>query len=259
MVVYYWQSSATIESYMNLEQSAEKLVLWIRDKVLAAGYKGVVLGMSGGLDSSVGAVLCYRAFPQGMLGVIMPCYSRQEDMEHAMAVADKFSIPTRTVVLDAAFDTLLKVLPDDKADPDVSRLAKANIKSRLRMLILYYFANRLKYMVVGAGNRSELSVGYFTKYGDAGVDILPLGNMVKGQVRELAHFLGIPQQIIDKPPSAGLWEGQTDEGELGLSYEELDRYLVTGEASAELKKRIESMIASSDHKRQPPPVVDFEV
>jgi len=259
MVVYYWQPSATIEIYMNWEQSAEKLVLWIRDKALAAGCKGVVLGVSGGLDSSVAAALCYRAFPQGMLGVIMPCYSKQEDMEHARAVANKFSIPTRTVVLDAAFDALLKVLPDEQTDPDVSRLAKANIKSRLRMLTLYYFANQLKYMVVGPSNRSELSVGYFTKYGDGGVDILPLGNMLKGQVRELAQFLGVPQQIIDKPPSAGLWEGQTDEGELGLSYDELDRYLVTGEASAELKKRIESMIAASEHKRQPPPVAGFEV
>jgi len=112
-------------------------------------------------------------------------------------------------------------------------------------------------MVAGAGNRSELSVGYFTKYGDGGVDILPLGNLVKGRVRELAIFLGIPQEIIDKPPSAGLWQGQTDEGELGLSYEELDRYLVTGEASNEVKRKIESMIAASDHKRQPPPVASF--
>jgi len=242
---------------MNLEQLAEKLVLWIRDKVLAAGCEGVVLGISGGLDSSVGAVLCYRAFPQSMLGVIMPCYNNREDMEHAQAVADKFSIPTKTVVLDAVFDALLKVLPDDKADPDVSRLAKGNLKARLRMLTLYYFANQLKYMVVGTGNRSELSVGYFTKYGDGGVDILPLGNLVKGQVRALAGFLGIPQEIIAKSPSAGLWEGQTDEGELGLSYDELDRYLVTGEAPVELKKRIESMIAASDHKRQPPPVADL--
>jgi len=239
---------------MNIEQLAERLVLWIRDKVLAAGCKGVVLGLSGGVDSSVTAVLCYRAFPQSTLGVIMPCYSSQQDIEHAQAVADKFSIPVRTAVLDAAFDALLKVLLNDKAEPDVSRVAKANIKARLRMVTLYYFANQLKYMVVGAGNRDELSVGYFTKYGDGGVDIQPLGNLTKGQVKELARFLGIPQPIINKPPSAGLWEGQTDEGELGLSYDELDRYLVTGEASAEVKKRIESMIAASEHKRQPPPV-----
>jgi len=242
---------------MNSEQLAEKLVLWIRDKVLAAGCKGVVLGLSGGMDSSVAAVLCHRAFPQSTLAVIMPCYSTEEDIEHTRAVADQFSLPTKTVVLDAAYDTLLKVLPNDRVAPDVSRVAKANIKARLRMLTLYYFANQLKYMVVGAGNRDELSLGYFTKYGDGGVDIQPLGNMLKGQVRELAQFLGIPQPIINKPPSAGLWEGQTDEGELGLSYDELDRYLATGEASAELKKRIESMIAASQHKRQPPPVANF--
>jgi len=239
---------------MNTEQLADKLTSWIRDKVLAAGYKGVVAGMSGGLDSSVLAVLCYRAFPQSMFGVLMPCYSSQEDREHALATASKFSIPTKTVVLDTVFDTLLQVLPSDKGDPAVSRLAKANLKSRLRMLTLYYFANQLKYMVVGAGNRSELAVGYFTKYGDGGVDILPLGNLVKRQVRELASFLGIPQQIIDKPVSAGLWQGQTDEAELGFTYEELDRYLVTGEASDELIEKIKPMIAAADHKRLPPPV-----
>jgi len=192
-----------------------------------------------------------------MLGVLMPCHSSQKDREHVQIVASKFPIPTKIVVLDTVFDTLLKALPSERVEPTVSRLAKANLKARLRMLTLYYLANQLKYMVAGSGNRSELSIGYFTKYGDGGVDILPLGNLVKGQVKELASFLGIPQQIIDKPPSAGLWEGQTDEGELGLSYEELDRYLVTDEASNELREKIESMIAASNHKRLPPPLPDF--
>jgi len=241
---------------MNEEELAEKLVSWIRERVLASGRKGVVLGMSGGLDSSVAAILCQRAFPQSMLGVLMPCYSSPEDEEHALAVTNKFSIPTKTVVLDSAFDTLLKVLPGN-VDPAASRLAKANLKARLRMLTLYYFANQLEYMVVGPGNKSELSVGYFTKYGDAGVDILPLGNLLKGQIRELANFLGIPQEIINKPPSSGLWQGQTDEGELGLSYDELDRFLVTGEASDEVRGRIESMMTAGGHKRLPPPVPTF--
>ena len=242
---------------MNTEQLAEKLILWIRDKVLAAGCKGVVVGISGGLDSSVLAVLCHRAFPQSMLGLLMPCYSSQEDVVHARTMVSKFSIPIKTVVLDTVFDTLLKALPDDRVDPSVSRLAEGNLKARLRMLTLYYFANQLKYMVAGSGNRSELSIGYFTKYGDDGVDILPLGGLVKGQVKELGSFLDIPQGIIDKPPSAGLWQGQTDEGELGLSYDELDRYLITGKVSNELRERIESMIAASDHKRLPPPVTSF--
>ena len=239
---------------MDAEQLTEKLVLWIRDKVLGAGCEGVVVGMSGGLDSSVLAVLCHRAFPRSTLGVVMPCYSSQEDVEHAQAVASQFSIPTKTLVLDPVFDTLLRTLSGDKGDPTITRLAEGNLKARLRMLTLYYFANQLKYMVAGSGNRSELSVGYFTKYGDGGVDIMPLGNLVKGQVRELASFLGIPRPIIEKPPSAGLWQGQTDEAELGLSYEELDRYLVTGDAPDELREKIESMIAASNHKRLPPPV-----
>jgi len=243
---------------MDVEQLAEKLVWWIRGEVSAAGCKGVVMGMSGGLDSSVLVVLCHRAFPQSVLGVIMPCYTSQEDAEHARAVASQFSIPTKVVVLDTVFDTLLKLLPSDGVDPSVSRLAEGNLKARLRMLTLYYFANRLKYVVAGTSNRSELSVGYFTKYGDGGVDILPLGNMVKGQVRELASFLSIPQEIIDKPPSAGLWPGQTDEDELGLSYEELGHYLNTGEASSELREKIESMITAAKHKRLPPPLASFE-
>ena len=242
---------------MNTQQLAEKLVAWIKDKVLAAGCRGVVVGMSGGLDSSILAVFCQRAFPENMLGVIMPCYSCQEDMEHARAVASKFSIPTIDVVLDDIYDALFKKLPDYKGDTAVSHIAEANLKVRLRMLTLYYIANQRRYMVAGSGNRSELAVGYFTKYGDGGVDIMPLGSLVKGQVKELAGFLGVPSAIIDKPPSAGLWEGQTDEGELGFSYDELDRFLLTGEASGEVKKKIESRMAGSEHKRSLPPIADL--
>ncbi len=242
---------------MKTEQLAGRLVSWIKNKVMATGCKGVVVGMSGGLDSSVLAVLCHRAFPESMFGVIMPCQSSREDMEHALAMASKFSIPTRTVLLDAVFDSLIEALPAEEGEPNVSQLARANLKSRLRMLTLYYFANRYKYMVAGSSNRSELSVGYYTKYGDSGVDILPLGNLAKRQVKELAHFLGIPPEIINKTPSAGLWPGQTDEDELGLSYEELDRYLITGEASAEVKRKIESMIVAGGHKRLPPSVANL--
>jgi NAD+ synthase len=213
--------------------------------------------MSGGVDSSVLAVLSHRAFPQSTLGVIMPCYSSPEDEEHAQAVARQFSLPTKRVVLDAVFDALLRALPTENVETDISRLAKANLKVRLRMLTLYYFANQLKYLVAGSSNRSELSVGYFTKYGDGGADILPLGNLLKGRVRELARFLGIPHEIIDKPPSPGLWLGQTSEGELGFSYEELDRHLLTGEASNVVREKIESRIAANKHKLQPPRVPGF--
>ena len=244
---------------MDIEQVAARITLWIREKVLAAGCKGVVAGMSGGVDSSITALLCQRAFPQNMLGLVMPCHSNPKDEEHARLVAERFSLPVKKVNLEPVFDTLLKVLPDDGSQPASSQLAEANLKARLRMLTLYYYANRLRYMVAGSSNRSELTVGYFTKYGDGGVDILPLGNLAKGQVKELAQFLGIPQPIIDKPPSAGLWTGQTDEGELGFSYSQLDRYLLTGEADEQLKKKVESLKAANAHKLQLPQSPDFSV
>jgi NAD+ synthase len=161
------------------------------------------------------------------------------------------------VVLDAIFDSLLKTLPSEGYDAETQKIAGANLKPRLRMITLYYLANRLDYLVVGSGNRSEISVGYFTKYGDGGVDILPLGNLVKSQVRELAIHLGIPKEIVDKPPSAGLWAGQTDEEEMGISYEELDRYLTTGRADEEVKKKVDTMMAGSAHKRATPAIPPF--
>ena len=241
---------------MDTEPLTEKLVAWIRERVLAAGCKGVVFGMSGGIDSSVLAVLCQRAFPQNTLGLLLPCHSLPEDKEHATLVATTFSIPIKEIVLNTVFDTLLQTLPDFGADSP-SQLAPANLKPRLRMLTLYYVANQLTYLVAGATNKSELTIGYFTKYGDSGVDIMPMANLVKQQVKELARFLGIPRSIIDKPPSAGLWEGQTDEGEMGFSYEKLDHYLLTGEASDELKGKIESMVALNRHKRSLPPTASF--
>jgi NAD+ synthase len=244
---------------MNSEEIASGLSSWIREQVTAANCKGVVLGLSGGMDSSVAAVLCQRAFPSDMLAVIMPCHSQRQDIEHAEMLAQRFAIPTKTVVLDSTFDTLLKSLPEEKTSADSKRLAQANLKARLRMLTLYYFANQLNYLVVGSANRDELAIGYFTKYGDGGVDIQPLGDLLKGQVKELAQFLGIPKPIIEKPPSAGLWEGQTDEKELGFSYDELDRYLASGEASVETEKRLKKIIAAAGHKRQPPPVADLEL
>jgi len=210
--------------------------------------------MSGGVDSSVAAVLCKRAFPKAILGVIMSCHNSNIDREHAELVAARFHVPVKVVVLDEVFGILIKALPGDGYDAATGKLAENNIKPRLRMVTLYYFANRLNYLVVGASNRSELSVGYFTKYGDGGSDLMPLGSLVKSQVRDLARYLDIPREIIDKPPSAGLWEGQTDEVELGLTYSELDCYLVTGEAEKKIKEKIDFMIGKSIHKRCLPPI-----
>jgi NAD+ synthase len=242
---------------MKTEELAEKLVSWIKDRVVTAGCQGTVLGLSGGIDSAVASVLCKRAFPDSTLAVLLPCHSISQDEEHARLVTDKFSIPTRLIVLDSVYDSLSELLPDEKRSPEAANLARLNLKVRLRMLTLYYLANQLRHLVVGSSNRSELAVGYFTKYGDGGVDILPLGNLVKAQVRDMARFLEIPRDIIEKPPSAGLWPGQTDEAELGLSYDEIDRYLLTGEADDEVRNKIESRIAAYGHKRQPPVLPDF--
>jgi NAD+ synthase len=132
----------------------------------------------------------------------------------------------------------------------------ANLKPRLRMLTLYYFANKLNYLVVGTGNKSELTMGYFTKYGDGGVDILPLGDLLKTEINKLAAELGVPREIIDKPPSAGLWAGQTDEGEMGITYAELDKIL-SGEPKGILQEKIDlvkSREALSRHKRALPDI-----
>ncbi len=239
-----------------MEELADRIIAWIGEKVSEAKCKGVVFGLSGGLDSSVVGVLCKRAFPENTLGVIIPCYSDEIDIAHAQAVARKFQIQTTTIALEGAFDSLLKLLPDEY-DPATKRLAEANVKVRLRMITLYYLANRLRYLVVGTSNRSELSVGYFTKYGDGAADILPLGNLVKSQVRQLAIYLGIPEEIIEKPPSAGLWAGQTDEGEMGITYLELDRYLISGEAGEETKQRVDAMVEGSAHKRSTPAIPPF--
>ena len=235
-----------------MEALARHLTDWIAAEVAAAGGDGAVFGLSGGIDSAVVAALAKRAFPHHTLGVIMPCHSDPQDAEDAMVCAHHFDIPNCTVDLGPVYDLLLASLGEHCTDMPDSRLATANLKPRLRMTTLYSFANQLNYRVLGTGNRSELAVGYFTKYGDGGVDFLPLGGLVKGEVRDLARHLGVPERIITKPPSAGLWADQTDEAEMGLTYEELDAYLLTSEASPAVKAKVDAMNAASEHKRTLP-------
>jgi NAD+ synthase len=235
---------------------ADKLVEWIREKTVKAGCKGVALGISGGIDSAVVAGLAVRAFPQTTLGIIMPCNGLPEDIEHGHLVASKYQFDLKVIDLFPVYQNLLGILqgPESKGD----NMAVANIKPRLRMITLYYYAQQKNYLVLGTTNRTELTIGYFTKHGDGGSDLLPLGGLVKWQVRELARYLEVPEVVIDKPPSAGLWEGQTDEGEIGLSYEELDRFILTGQGSDQVKDRVENLYRSSLHKRQFPPIGVFQ-
>ena len=228
------------------------LVKWLQEKVREAGCRGAIFGLSGGIDAAVVAVLSQKAFGDDALGVIMPCYSNKEDEEDALLLAETFGLRYIKRDLGPVLDQYLKVFNEEERDPQ--NLALANMKPRLRMVTLYYYAAKYNYLVVGTDNWSELTIGYFTKYGDGGVDLIPLGRLVKTEVRELGRHLGIPEKIIQKTPSAGLWPGQSDEKELGISYGELDNYILTGEASAEAKEIIESLARKNAHKLQPIPM-----
>ena len=227
----------------------EQAIEWIVKKVEAAACAGAVVGMSGGIDSSVTALLSKRAFPDNMLAVIMPCESNPQDKEDAVLVADKFDIDYEIVDLSDIYQQLLSKIKEDD-----HKLAEANIKPRLRMTTLYYYANLNNYLVVGTDNKSELTLGYFTKYGDGGIDLAPLGDLVKSEVREVAKVLEMPKKIITKAPSAGLWEGQSDEDELGVSYEEIDRYILTGEGMDKAKEVVEEAKESNGHKLEMPDI-----
>lgn len=220
---------------------------WISEKVKEAGARGAVLGLSGGLDSAVTALLCKRAVPT--LALVMDCASSREDIDLASEIAMRYEIPSRLIKLD----DVLRALLIATQTADVNKKVLGNLKARLRMVTLYLYANQFNYLVVGTGNKSELSVGYFTKYGDGGVDILPLGNLYKTEVWELAKRMLLPVEVINRKPSAGLWAGQTDEEEMGMSYKELDPILMAiamGEAEeSEGVGRVREMIKGSAHKR----------
>lgn len=239
---------------MDTASVARKLSAWISQQVEAASMRGVVFGLSGGIDSAVVAGLATRALPHSSLGVIMPCHSNSEDREHALLVAKAFNLRVLEVDLSSTYDVLTQVVSQNVTDREVPRLAVANLKPRLRMTTLYYYANVHSHLVLGTGNLSELTVGYFTKYGDGGVDLMPIAGLVKEQVRELAAYLGVPQIVIDKPPSAGLWANQTDESEMGITYEQLDQYILTGEAEPRVKERVDQLAAASAHKKRLPPI-----
>jgi len=240
---------------MSIASLIEDITGWIRTQVEAGGASGVVLGLSGGIDSAVTAALAARALPGSVLGAILPCDSHPRDARDARLAADAFRIETTEIDLTPAWETLAAALPEG------SPLATANLKPRLRMIALYHLAATRNYLVCGCGNRSELAIGYFTKYGDGGVDLLPIAGLYKTQVRQLATELRVPTPIIERPPTAGLWDGQTDEGEMGLTYTELDAALAiildgapAGGPDPTVVERVREMIRRSAHKRSLPPV-----
>lgn len=229
---------------------------WIKEKVEAAGCRGCVVGLSGGIDSAVVAALCKKAFPKNTLGILMPCHSHKDDLKHAVELAKAFRIETELMDLTLLFESAYVSYEGITFNDKYRDLATANLKPRLRMMTLYYFANKRNYMVIGTGNKSELMMGYFTKYGDGGVDLLPLGDLLKKDVYKLAHELKIPESIINRPPSAGLWEGQTDEKEMGITYKELDNIILGKTDGIDPKKisMVHKRIRASEHKRCGAPI-----
>lgn len=240
-----------------MKEVAEYLVNWIKEKVSEAGAKGGVVGISGGVDSAVVAALTKMAFPKDTLGIIMPCHSNPIDTEYGLLVTKELGLDYEKIDLTATFDTMLKAL-NSTGESEKNLMAVANIKPRLRMITLYYFAALKNYLVVGTGNKSELLTGYFTKYGDGGVDIEPIGNLYKCQVYQLAKYLNIPEPVIQRAPTAGLWDNQTDEEEMGITYRELDKYLCLKESSEKAAQIVDRLIAKSKHKRECPAIPDKE-
>ena len=256
------------KNLMKWEKENEKIAQWIKDYASPFGITGAVVGLSGGIDSSVIACLAVKAFgKENVIGVSLPCETRHDMKTDAFELAKNLDIRFMEIPLEKAFSPLsieisaaLYPVPSKKF---VSQMTNANIKARLRMTVLYAVAGENNYIVIGTGNLSELAVGYFTKFGDGGVDMEPLGNYYKTEVYNMAELMTeIPESVKTKAPSADLWDGQTDEDELGMTYAELDEILriLLHPNSTELDKldfdrvsKVQKMIRVANHKNNLPP------
>jgi NAD+ synthase len=247
----------------------EKILHFIRYGMQKSGISGAVIGLSGGIDSTLTTYLSVEAFgPGNVLGLLLPekGITSEQDVVDALEVAKILKIDHQIIEISQVLSTYSALIPafDRKNLP-----ANGNLKARTRMCILYYHANLMNRMVMGTGNKTELLLGYFTKYGDGGVDMEPIGGLYKTQVRGLSRHIGIPAAIIEKTPTAGLWPGQTDEGELGVSYEMADHILETladeKKPLSEVKKKfpphiveqLATRISANQHKRMPPPSTEI--
>ena len=250
-----------------VEEYVGEITEFIVESVEQAGADGVVVGLSGGIDSSTSSALAVEALgAENVHGLVMPSeVSEDENMSDAERHARDFGIEYNVVEIQPVVDKFLEGYSVDDEE------AVGNLAARVRMCYNYLVANSRNTLVLGTGNRSEMLVGYYTKYGDGGVDILPIGGLYKTEVREVARELGVDESIIEKPPTAGLWEGQTDEEELGVTYDELDAFLrayidegasveeaaeATG-VGTETAQRLEDMYYRSEHKRKTPPFPEF--
>ncbi|WP_338972887.1 NAD(+) synthase [Spiroplasma endosymbiont of Panorpa germanica] len=233
---------------MDLKKYKDELVNFIREETKKANAKGVIVGVSGGIDSAVMSLLAKEAFPDDYLTVWMPIQSSQEDLDCVNELIQKHHLNNVKVDLLSVFQSIKTEL--QKTNLPVSDLALANTKARLRMSSLYGLGQSKNYLVLGTDNAVEWHIGYFTKFGDGGCDLLPLVHLLKGEVSDLGKILEVPTSIIKRPPTASLWEGQTDEKEIGFSYNEIDDYLCGKKSNPELKNRVDSLHKISEHKRR---------
>ena len=227
----------------------EKRVDYIRKKLAEAHADGIVFGNSGGKDSALVGILC-KAACDNTVGVIMPCFSKRnygEDAADGRALAEQFGIETRVVDLTPVREAELKALEGVAALND---MALTNIAPRLRMTTLYAIGAAENRLVAGTGNRSETYMGYFTKWGDGASDFNPIADLCATEVFAFLRFLNAPSSIVEKAPSAGLFEGQTDEAEMGVTYAAIDNYLLHGEVNDHDKAIIDRYHSRSEHKRR---------
>ncbi|ADE19614.1 NAD+ synthase [Mycoplasma crocodyli] len=232
-------------------QYIEYLADFIKNKVNDSGLKGAVVGISGGIDSALVAALAKKALGKNLIGVVMPINDMSFDFEDINELEKSLDLKFININLKETNETINKELKLNNS------LAKANIMPRLRMTTLYAIAQENNSLVLGTDNKDEFHVGYFTKYGDGGVDLLPICHLTKGEVRYLSSLLNIPSRIINKKPSAGLWQGQNDEDEMGFNYDQLDYYLdfieepkkISRTIPENIVKKIEKMHNTSEHKR----------
>ena len=207
---------------LDVKKTKDDIVEFVQNKVSEANAEGLVIGLSGGIDSTLAAFLaCEAVGKENVFGIVMPSTTTPtEDKLHGTVIAQLLGINYKEIAIDSILNEFLSVtqLEEDK-------LSIGNLKARIRMSIIYFYANSKNYLVSGTGNKSEILIGYFTKHGDGACDIEPIGDLYKTDVYQLAKYLEIPQEIIDKPPRAGLWNNQTDEDEIGMTYELLDKIL----------------------------------
>lgn len=236
---------------MDCAKEVEKRVAWIKSVLQQANANGIVFGNSGGKDCVLVGILSKLA-TDNVTSIIMPCESSRnygEDRNHALKVSTLFDIDTIEIDLTAVKTEFRKVLNPQLDD---CTMAYANINPRLRMITLYSYAYKNNYLVAGTGNRSEIMMGYFTKWGDGAYDFNPISDLTVSQVYELLHYLEAPIEIIEKKPSAGLYEGQTDEQEIGLPYDVIDNYLLNGTGKDDDIEKIKGIINRTQHKRKMP-------